>query len=479
MSLLPEVERELLRAARGPVPVGSGADLAPGAKPGRRFSWSRPTVAGAVAFVFALIAVGLGGIFLVALHHGGAVRTSGANQGPSGTFPGAPATQRGDWPGAAHLCPLASRNRYLPARSGCVTVMRADVDGKGRPDLVLLYGRLSHQRTGDLYVPTSFVLKVVRAGGGVVQVRVPAPEADPTILEVGHVSDEPGVELFILVARISSGSSVEVYSFHAGRLIDAGPMLGVGGDSAQKAGFTCRAGSPPTIIQHSFLLHGPGERGSWQRTDITYAWHGATLTQIARHTSIRRGIPPLSATGLGVGCGTITPTGHQQYPQPRDARATRTRPPAIRICQTRQMQIKMGHNGAGLGTTSAYIEFINRSRNVCQLHGWPTLVARTDGHASRAISLPGSSFPDVTAVGVPAVTLAPDQRADAIFSASDGPTRNNKPCGPSYRTLRVIPPENTHGVTISAWIPNLDRYLPACSAIHLSPVLPRGSLYKG
>ena len=441
MTLLPDVERELLRAARKPVPVGSEADPAPGGRPTRKISWVRPTVSGALVIVFALLAVGLGGIFLVVLHRGGAVRPSGQRQGPAGTFPGAPATQRGDWPGAVHLCPLAPRNRYLPARSGCLTVIRADVDGDGRPDLVLLYGRLSHQRIGDLYVPTSFVLKVVRGSGGVVQTRIPAPEADPTILEVGPVSDDPGVELFILVARISSGSSVEVYSFHAGRLIDAGPTLGVGGDSAQKAGFACPAGRPPTIVQHSFLLEGPGESGWWQRTDITYAWHDATLTQITRHTSMRRGIPPLSATGLGVGCGTITPTGSLEYPQARDAHPTRTRPPAIHICQTRQLQIRMGYSSAGLGSTGAYIEFINRSRTLCQLHGWPTLVAQTDGHAaSRAQPRPGSSFPDVTAVGVPAVTLAPDQRADAVFSASDGPTSNNKPCGPSYRTLHVIPP---------------------------------------
>jgi hypothetical protein len=316
MTLLPDVERELLRVARKPVPGGGiEADRAPGAQPERRTSWgATPIVAGAVAFVLALMAVGLGGIFLVALHHGKATRPNGQRQGPAKTFPGAPATQRGDWPGAAQACPLAPRNRYLPARSGCVTVIRADVDGGDRPDLVLLYGRLGHERIGNLYVPNSFVLKVIRASGGVLQTRIAAPEADPTILEVGHVNDEPGAELFILIARISSGSSVEVYSSHAGRLIDAGPTLGVGGDSAAKAGFTCRAGRPRTLVQHNFALERGGETGWWQRTDVTYAWHAATLKRVARHTSILRGFPELSAIGLGVGCGTITPTGHQQYP---------------------------------------------------------------------------------------------------------------------------------------------------------------------
>jgi len=314
MTLLPDVERELLRAARRSVPVGSEPDRAAKARTERRIVWARPTVAGTVMLVCALMAVGLGGIFLVALRHGRTIQPSGQTQGPLGTFPGAPATQRGDWPGALHLCPLAPRNRYLPARSGCVTVVRDDVDGTGRPDLVLIYGRLSHKRIDGSYVPTSFVLKVIGASGVVVQTRIPAPEADPTILEVGHVGDEAGVDLFILVARISSGSSVDVYSFHAGRLIDAGPTLGVGGDSGAKAGFTCRVGHPPTIVQHWFVLERGGENGWWQRTDITYAWYGATLRQIARHTSMRRGIPPVSATGLGVGCGTITPTGSLEYP---------------------------------------------------------------------------------------------------------------------------------------------------------------------
>jgi hypothetical protein len=156
------------------------------------------------------------------------------------------------------------------------------------------------------------------------------------------------------------------------------------------------------------------------------------------------------------------------------------RPTAVHPCQTPQLQIRRGYSSAGLGSTGAYVEFINRSGTPCEMHGWPTLVAQTPGHgSSRAQHLPGSTFTDVTIRGVPTVTLAPDQRADAVFSASDGDTANNKPCGHSYRTLRITPPGNTHSVTISAWIPYLGRYLPRCAPIRLSPVLPRRSLYKG
>ncbi len=344
MSLLPDVERELLRAARRPLPAGIGADRVLGSKPEERISRARRNVAAAAALVFALMAVALGGIFLVALHHGGAIRPSGHRQAPSGTFPGAPMTQRGDWAGGGNVCPLASRSRYLPARSGCVTVLRADVEGNGRLDLVLLYERLSHRRVGDLYVPTSFVLKVVRASGGVVQTRIPVPEAAPTIVEVGHINAEPGVALFILVTRISSGSSVDVYTFDAGRLVGAGRMFGYGGDSGLRAGFTCRAGHPPAIVQHSFVLEGPGESGWWQRTDITYAWHGATLRQVARRSSMRRGIPPLSATGLGVGCGTVNQVASLKSPD-ANVHPTRAHPTGRSMLSSRSQSL-------GIGSTS-------------------------------------------------------------------------------------------------------------------------------
>jgi hypothetical protein len=325
MTLLPDVERELLRVARKPLPSPFQAEVPPAPGSERRLAWEWPSSSGAAAVLAALVAVALGGIFLVVLHHRGAHLPTRHMQGPgvNGSFPGAPTTQPGDWEGAVHLCPVAPRNRYLPARSGCVSVVRADVDGDGRPDLVLVYGRLSHDGTGGRYVPTAFVLKVVRASGGVVQTLLPAPEADPTVLEIGHASGQPGVALFILIGRISSGASALVYSFHGGRLTDAGPTLGFGGDSGAKAGFTCHAGSPRTLVQHTFLLARGGESGWWQRIDVTYAWRDGLLKQVERRTSMRHGLPPSSGTGLGLGCGTLTRMGLLQYPA--ESRVSRNR----------------------------------------------------------------------------------------------------------------------------------------------------------
>jgi hypothetical protein len=76
------------------------------------------------------------------------------------------------------------------------------------------------------------------------------------------------------------------------------------------------------------------------------------------------------------------------------------------------------------------------------------------------------------------VILESDPRADAIFEAADGSSTGG-PCGPACRTLRVTPPRDASSVTISAWIWCLERFLRACSAIRLSPILAGTDVYKG
>jgi hypothetical protein len=151
------------------------------------------------------------------------------------------------------------------------------------------------------------------------------------------------------------------------------------------------------------------------------------------------------------------------------------------ICRTSHLMITMGDSFAGLGTAGANVRFINDSGATCKLHGWPTLIAETappgSAHAD-AEDWSGTDFPDVSQVGVPMVILKPHQRADAIVEAADG-SPSSAPCGPAYLTLRVKPPGNTSSVTISAWIPYLDQFLPSCSQIRLSPVLASTAVYKG
>jgi hypothetical protein len=207
-----------------------------------------------------------------------------------GSFPDAPRTQPGSWP-AGFPCPLAPPNRYLPARAGCVTVERADVDGDGRPDLILLYANLGPNNSGTGFVPRGFTLKVVRASGGVLTARVPHLEND-TILRVRNVNGRPGAEIFIQEGRISSGSFAGVYTFDGRRLLRAGGFT-YGGDSGQRYGFVCRPGRAATITQYAFLLEqGPIATGRWQRTITTHEWHGAQLQRAATTTTTQLGAPP-------------------------------------------------------------------------------------------------------------------------------------------------------------------------------------------
>ena len=260
---------------------------------------------GGIAVAASVAALLVAVVFMVTLHRAPAHPSLGPSQlAPGPTFQDAPPTQPGTWEGGSTVCPLAAPNHYLPPRSGCVSVLQVDVDGDGRPDLVLLYAHLGHRSFGGRYAPTSFTLEVVRASGSVVRARLPRPESNAALVESGNVNGVPGAELFIQVGRISSGSSADVYTFHDGRLIRGRVTLGWGGDSATQAGFACRPGRPPTLIVRSFELQGL-ENGRWQQTQTVFAWHGPVLDRISHSVTHRRGVPPAAQTALGTGCGTI------------------------------------------------------------------------------------------------------------------------------------------------------------------------------
>jgi hypothetical protein len=315
MSLLPEVERELLRVARLPLPDDTTDTDPAGARslqPSGRLPRLRPS--SIVAVALALVTLAIGAVFVSALRTGRtfqSARTEANSVG--GGFPGAPRTQANqDWV-ETRVCPLAARNPYLPPRVGCVTALRADIDGDGRPDLILLYSELSHERAGQLglpasmsneYVATRATLKVVRARGGIAATRVYAGcsgcALTAAVVAVARVNTDPGEELFLHVSHTSSGETAVAYGFHDGRLVPAG-LLGYGGDSATQAGFDCLAGNPPRLVQRTFM-GGTNIYGWWTETEITYAWQGPHLVKTATRTFRRRGLPPHSQTGVGAGC---------------------------------------------------------------------------------------------------------------------------------------------------------------------------------
>jgi hypothetical protein len=314
VTLLPEVECELLRVARLPLPLPDDSPRGGRASARRRPSWSSAVLAAVAVFALAI-----GIAFMTTLHR---ARSGGpANRGPAqAAFPGAPRTQ-GNEGVVTGACPLAARNRYLPPRSGCVTAVRADLSGDGRPDLVIVYSLLSRQHASfspplrHLYIARRAFLEVVPAGGGA---AVTAPIASRVcqrashcsevgsaavlIDSVAHVNDDPGNELFMEVGRSSSGGTVVAYGLHDGKLVPAGPTLGYGGDSASRAGFNCLAGHPPRVVQRTYELVGPTIYDWWSETDLTYTWHGSHLEQLARRTSRHRGLPSGTEIQPGRGC---------------------------------------------------------------------------------------------------------------------------------------------------------------------------------
>lgn len=153
-------------------------------------------------------------------------------------------------------------------------------------------------------------------------------------------------------------------------------------------------------------------------------------------------------------------------------------PSGTRACRASQLKIRTIHSSAGLGKAGAYIAFTNVSRAACELTGWPKLVAITAaGKASTARDVPPSAFPATTAkIPAPIVKLSSGNRADAAFLAADGAASR---CPPSYTSLRVTPPGLTKSIILSAWVRYLGAYLPDCSTIVVSPVVPAAYLQGG
>ena len=246
----------------------------------------------------------------------------GANPG----FAGMPVSQNAALAGVSGWeCPLAPANRYLPARSGCVTALRANVTGDGRADLVIAYSHLNHEspafpgeprRWKHYFGAEAATLEVVLPGGRRISTRITTPyrgHAYPVraaaIIALRHVSDTPGEEIFLEISQISSGAGAVAYGLQGNRLIPAGVLLSYGGDSGSQAGFSCQATSQAAeLIQRQFSFGAQGARGRWQETQITYAWRGLKLLRRRTDTLSATGRLPLSDIEVGKGCGPLAGT---------------------------------------------------------------------------------------------------------------------------------------------------------------------------
>ena len=151
---------------------------------------------------------------------------------------------------------------------------------------------------------------------------------------------------------------------------------------------------------------------------------------------------------------------------------------AARTCATSQLRIRLAKSLVAAGNVGGYIAFTNRAGVTCRLTGWPRLVAVTRaGTATTAVRVRSTMFgPRPNLRGVPVVILRPGATADAVFAGSDIPGPGQARCPHPYRRLRVTPPGSARSVTISAWLPGLDAYLPSCARIAVTMVVPASAL---
>jgi hypothetical protein len=157
------------------------------------------------------------------------------------------------------------------------------------------------------------------------------------------------------------------------------------------------------------------------------------------------------------------------------SRSPANSPASLRTCPVSQLTIKLIDGGPAAGTVGGVIGFANHGSTRCQLAGWPTLTAagparRVNGERTLSV------FAGPTLTRPPAVTIKPGAVAVAVLAGGDHPGSGSVKCPPPFRRLLVAPPGSTRTTAISAWIPNLDAYLPACTPIRISPVIPASDL---
>lgn len=105
------------------------------------------------------------------------------------------------------------------------------------------------------------------------------------------------------------------------------------------------------------------------------------------------------------------------------------------------------------------------------MQGWPSVLGVTPSGTTITARQSEAEL-DFPAIGTaPLVTLGNGESAYAAFAGSDtAPT--SRACGPSFATLRVTPPGAAEPLSVSAWLPYFDGYLPSCVGIFVTFVIP-------
>ena len=207
---------------------------------------------------------------------------------------------------------------------------------------------------------------------------------------------------------------------------------------------------------------------------------GGAGTAVCRAARARRGGRPhysarvalamgaLSLALVAIGCGSAGAT------------SSRRSAGEVATCTASELKIGLVRSFAGLGSAGGIIGFTNRGTSACRLSGWPTFQALgANGRVVKGTQVQGTMYGPYDVHGLPVVTLEPGHPADVVFVGGDGPGRGETRCPPPYRHISVGAPKATHSVLLSAWLPDLDAYLPSCTAISVSMVVQPAAFVRG
>lgn len=139
-------------------------------------------------------------------------------------------------------------------------------------------------------------------------------------------------------------------------------------------------------------------------------------------------------------------------------------------CTTSQLKIAITNSGALGGQAGGYLKFTNDGASACQLTGWPSVVALTSAGQGTTLKHAQSTMYGAwqAPAQLPMLELGPGDSAYAVVAADDQPTGNGG-CPAPYRQLRVTPPGSSASVTVTAYLPGAQTYLPACTTAAGAP----------
>jgi hypothetical protein len=143
---------------------------------------------------------------------------------------------------------------------------------------------------------------------------------------------------------------------------------------------------------------------------------------------------------------------------------------ATTACTTSQLKIAITNSGALGGQAGGYLKFTNDGASACQLTGWPSVVALTSAGQGTTLKRAQSTMYGAwqAPAQLPTLKLGPGDSAYAVVAADDQPTGNGG-CPAPYRQLRVTPPGSSASVTVTAYLPGAQTYLPACTSATGAP----------